>query len=169
MKNTRPAGFTLIEVMISTAVLGFVLIAFMSIMTSAASLSSSTRESLLASYDLQSAVEDTMGLPFTNFQVNYALSTAPNLTNVTYISQEPASDVNHDPAATFGTNYPFRKYWDYQGATPNIRPLRNEAIWLEILNGNGLDIPVAYRINIRWKTHRGQYQRDFIDMIRSAR
>jgi type II secretory pathway pseudopilin PulG len=155
----------MVEVMISMAVLGFVLLAFMSIMTSASTLSSSTKESLLASYDLQSAVEDTMGQSFSNFQLNYTLSTAPNLTNLTYISQEPASDSFHKPIVTT----PFNKYWDWTGATPQPRALKNEAVWLEILNGLGTDNPVQYRINIRWKSHKGSYQRDFIDMIRSSR
>jgi hypothetical protein len=154
--------------MISTAVLGFVLLAFMSIMTSAATLSSSSREAVLAVYDLQSALEDTMSQSFSNFQTTYNLSGAPNLSNTLYVSQEPASDVNHYPLSPT----PFLKYWDYTAdpsGNANPRPLLNEAIWLEIVNGTGSSNPVSYRINIRWKSHKGYYQRDFIDMVRSSR
>lgn len=172
MDQSRGKGFTLIEVMISTAVLGFVLLAFMSIMTSASTLSSSSREAILAADDLQSALEDTLSLGFNDFQIQYNLATAPNLTNTLYISQEPASDANHYPLV----NTPFIKYWDYR-ANPNpppapqtnVRALKNEAIWLEILNGTGTGNPVFYRINVRWKSHKGLYERDFIDFVRSSR
>jgi prepilin-type N-terminal cleavage/methylation domain-containing protein len=168
VNRSRQGGFTLIEVMIATAVLGFVLLAFMSIMTSAATLSSSTRESVLAAYDLQAALEDTLSIPFSNFQINYSLSTAPVLgvSAPSSGSPEPASDTTHKPLVST----PFDKYWDIQDGNPaHQRPLQNEAVWIDIVNGTGLSNPVSYRINIRWKSHKGYYQRDFVDMVRSSR
>ena len=67
----RRTGTTLIEVVIAMSVLVIALISFLSLMFSANTLSASTREGAIASYDLQSAVEDTFAIPYDEFRTRY--------------------------------------------------------------------------------------------------
>lgn len=71
LRRGPSAGTTLMEVMIAVSILGILLLVFMSIMFSSHSLSASTRESAIAAYDLQSALEDTFGVPYDNFLTLY--------------------------------------------------------------------------------------------------
>lgn len=108
LKRSRRNGLSLVEIMISMAVLGFVLLAFMSIMTSASSLSASTREGLLASYELQSAVEDTLGQAYTNFVNSYTSGPINAGTSAQgYMTPSPSS-------------HPLAKYWSVSAAQPGV-------------------------------------------------
>ncbi|MBI2933153.1 MAG: type II secretion system protein [Planctomycetes bacterium] len=64
-------GTTLVEVMIAAAILAVLLVAFLSIMYSASNLTASQREASLAAYDLQSAVEDTLAIPFDSLATRF--------------------------------------------------------------------------------------------------
>lgn len=156
MKGRRREGLSLIEIMISMAVLGFVLLAFMSIMTSANSLSTSTREGLLASYELQSAVEDTLGMAYSTFVNNYVTPGSPSPINQGtsaqgYVSPSPSG-------------HPLAPYWAIDA---NHGALREEQVWIEVLNSSS--VTTSYKIHIKWKSHKGIYQQDEIVMQRSAR
>jgi prepilin-type N-terminal cleavage/methylation domain-containing protein len=153
LNRSRRKGLSLIEVMISMAVLGFVLLAFMSIMTSASSLSTSTREGLLASYELQSAVEDTLSGPYTNFVNQYANGPINAGTSAQgYVTPSPSS-------------HPLAKYWSQSSTQPGALP--QEQVWIEILNTSATT--TTYKMHIKWKSHKSLYQQDEIVMQRSAR
>lgn len=64
-------GTTLVEVVIALGVLTFVLVTFLGIVFTANRLSTSSREGAVASYDLQSAVEDTFAIPYDDFKTRY--------------------------------------------------------------------------------------------------
>ena len=67
----RRRGTTLIEVIIAMSVLTVALISFLSLVFTANRLSASSREGAIAAYDLQSAVEDTFGIPYDDFRTRY--------------------------------------------------------------------------------------------------
>lgn len=67
----RRSGTTLVEVVIAMSVLSVALIAFLSLIFGANSLSASSREGSIAAYDLQSAVEDTFAIPYDDFRTRY--------------------------------------------------------------------------------------------------
>ncbi len=69
--GTGRKGTSLIEVIIAMSVLTIALIAFLSLVFSANSLSASSREGSIASYDLQSALEDTFAVPYDDFRTRY--------------------------------------------------------------------------------------------------
>jgi len=153
----RRAGFTLVEIMISMAVLSFVLLAFMSIMTSSTGLSATTREQLLATYDMQSAVEDTLGQAYSNFLLNY-----PNGPTSNGVSGYANNPPNLTPG---GQVHPLEKYWSTT-APNHQKPLREEQVWIEIVTSTADS--TSYKIHIKYKT-KGYYQQDEIYMIRAAR
>lgn len=64
-------GMSMIEVMIAISVLAFVLLAFLSVVQSSATLSASSRESSVAAFQLQSALEATFAVPFDDFRALY--------------------------------------------------------------------------------------------------
>src|SRR5579862_9840293 len=113
MSRAKESGLTLIEIMISLAVLGFVLLSFMSIMASASRFSESTREYLLATYDMQSAVEDTLGVPYASLTSTFPAG--PTFTGVTGNFNNPPAPLSH----------PLSKYWSYTPPS-HQRPLREE-------------------------------------------
>lgn len=149
------SGLSLVEIMIAMTVLAFVLLAFLSIMTSAASLTASTREAMLASYELQSAVEDTVAISYDNFKASYV--NGPT---------SAGSDSNGFNLTPTPSTHPLAKYW-MTAANQTQRPLLNESMWMEILTQNA--VTTSYRIHVRWKTHKGFYQEDFMVMQRSSR
>ena len=69
--GSRRRGTSLIEVIIAMTVLAIALIAFLGLIFSANSLSAASREGSIASYDLQSAVEDTFAVPYDDFRTRY--------------------------------------------------------------------------------------------------
>src|SRR3954467_5365 len=107
MSRGRQSGLTLIEVMISLAVLSFVLLGFMSIMSSASAFSETTRENMLAAYDLQSAVEDTLGVPYSTFTAANAWPAGP-----TFQGRTADENYNNPPTTLAGgALHPLEKYW----------------------------------------------------------
>jgi Tfp pilus assembly protein PilV len=64
-------GTSLIEILIAMSVLAVALIAFLSLIISSNSLSSSSREGSIASYELQSAIEDTFAVTYDEFRTRY--------------------------------------------------------------------------------------------------
>lgn len=156
MARSRQAGLTLVEIMISLAVLAFVLLGFMSIMASASSFSETTRENLLASYELQSAVEDSLGKDYSSFVVQF--TNGPTSTGTT-------GDYNNPPTPS---THPLEKYW----STPpppvgHPRTLKEEKVWMEIISTSADS--TAYKIWIQWKSVKGYYIRDYVYMQRASR
>ena len=70
-RRRRRSGTSLIEVIIAMSVLTVALIAFLSLIFSANSLSASSREGSVAAYELQSAVEDTFAVSYDDFRTRY--------------------------------------------------------------------------------------------------
>src|SRR5688572_15990757 len=64
-------GLSMIEIMIGVAVLAFVLLAFLSVIQSSAMLSASSKQSSIAAYQLQAALESTFSVPFEDFKTIY--------------------------------------------------------------------------------------------------
>ena len=57
MRSRGRRGMSMVEVMIAISVLAFVLLAFLSVIQSSASLSASSRETSVAAFQLHAAVE----------------------------------------------------------------------------------------------------------------
>ena len=70
-RRATRAGTSLVEVIIAMSVLGTALLAFLSLVVSSNALSASSREGAIASYELQSAVEDTFAVPYDEFRTSY--------------------------------------------------------------------------------------------------
>lgn len=133
----RGRGFTLIEAMISMAVLAFVLLAFLSVLFSADSLRATSREESIALQDVQSAVEYTFGATFDKFKQNYP--------NGVVLSGQVAVD-----GATVLPNF--------KDGPANRRALKDEAIaivWQAWDPNPSLDW-VEYRVDVTWTDHRGR-------------
>ncbi len=158
MSRGRQSGLTLVEVMISLAVLSFVLLGFMSIMSSASTFSETTRENLLASYDLQSAIEDSLGVSYSTFVAPNSWPAGP-----TYAGKTADGNFNNAPTST-ASPHPLTKYWS---TVANPRVLREEQMWLEILSSNADS--TAYKIHVRWKSNKGYYREESVYMQRSSR
>jgi prepilin-type N-terminal cleavage/methylation domain-containing protein len=194
-KNARRAGlrglgFTLIEVMISVAVLAFVLLAFMSIMTSASTLSMSSKEAMIAAFELQSAVEDVCSINFSNLTSIGPQYILPQTGTSGPPPTFPPSAANLYPNATLNVPYSFSTGGFYP---PNVTPfvpqvnvntagvqtmsggkyaaLRNEALafsWTAYDTQNFPKISwVEFRIDITWTNYKGRPQTDSITTRRS--
>lgn len=83
----------MVEVMIAISVLAFVLLAFLSVIQSSATLSASSREASIAAFQLHAALESTFAVPFEDFKTTYAQKITPD-----------ASDPDH-PAGTDWTGH----------------------------------------------------------------
>ncbi|HVR83227.1 MAG TPA: type II secretion system protein [Planctomycetota bacterium] len=156
MQQSRQSGLTLIEIMISMAVLAFVLLAFMSIMSSASAFTESTRENLLASYELQSAAEDSLGGGYNIFITDPNWANGPTFTGLTtqgFCSTPSPSSHN------------LAKYWDTDPTHP--RALHQEQVWMETISSTA-DL-TSYRIHIRWKTNKNWYAESFVYMQRAPK
>ena len=73
----RRKGTSLVEVMIGMAILAIVLLAFLSIMSSASSTSAGAKENAIALYILQSTVEDTFVGSYSFFYNKYLTTPVP--------------------------------------------------------------------------------------------
>ena len=148
MKASRRAGLSLVEVMISMAVLAFVLLAFMSIMWSATELSTSTKEASIGSFELQNAIEDVYAVPYTNFVTSPPWVAGPN--------QGPSLNYTY----TFPAN----------PATGRYAALTNEILTFQWTNWDPANVPphwVEYQVNIQWTDHRGKPVRDSLTTRRA--
>lgn len=67
----RAAGTTLVEVMISVALVAILLVGFLLMIWSAGMLSDSSREGTIAALELHSALEDTFAVPFGSFKSSF--------------------------------------------------------------------------------------------------
>ena len=72
-------GLSMVEVMIAMSVLAFVLLAFLSVIQSSATLSASSRESSIAAFQLQAALESTFALPYDDFLTIYDPAAVPEV------------------------------------------------------------------------------------------
>lgn len=71
MKRRGDRGTTFIELMMAIAVIGTMLIGFLSVMWSSSSLSAAAREASVASIQLQLAVENTFSSTFDSFVAGF--------------------------------------------------------------------------------------------------
>jgi len=168
-KGARSPGFTLVEVTISMAVLAFVLLGFMSIMSSSAALSMSSKEAMIAAFELQSAVEDLYGIDYVNEFVKHgprSVATTP--------PQGPAP--GDFPPVMMKT--PYNLHVSSPQGTPvapgtRYSALNNELItfqWTQIDSGNpGISGPawVEFEVDISWTNYKGVTQTDSITARRS--
>src|SRR5687768_5760782 len=69
--NRGRRGLSMIEVMIGIAVLAFVLLAFLSVIQSSATLSASSKQASIAAFQLQAALEATFAVPYNDFTAIY--------------------------------------------------------------------------------------------------
>jgi Tfp pilus assembly protein PilV len=148
MSFSRRAGLSLVEVMISMAVLAFVLLAFMSIMWSATELSASTKEASIGAFELQNAIEDAYSVSFGNFV------TAPPWT------------VAANTGPTLGYVYTFPS----NPATGRYAALPNELVTFQWTNWDAANVPAhwaEYTISIQWTDHRGKTVRDSLTTRRA--
>jgi len=159
MSRGRQSGLTLVEVMISLAVLSFVLLGFMSIMSSASTFSETTRENMLAAYDLQSAVEDSLGCAYSTFTATNSWPAGP-----TFNGRSSDGNYNNTPTSTAVPVHPLEKYWS---TVAHPRVLREEQMWMEIIATNANS--TSYRIYVKWKTNKGYYKQEWVYMLRASR
>lgn len=195
--RSKAPGFTLVEVMISLAVLAFVLLAFLSIMTSASTLSMSSKEAMIASFELQSACEDVNSAPFGTFVQNGPCSYllpgpgAPiNPVSTTAIGPPPVPNnaVPYNVVYTggpyiAGTNYsPFMPTNPLSAGNPvsttgsptitggKYSALQNEVLtftWTAMDLDNKPPSWAEYRVDITWTNFKGKVQTDSITTRRS--
>jgi prepilin-type N-terminal cleavage/methylation domain-containing protein len=188
--RSRGLGFTLIEVMISIAVLAFVLLAFLSIMTSASTLSMSSKEAMIAAFELQSAVEDVCSIQFTNLVGVGPQYILPNTGLSGPPPTFPPNAVNLYPRATLNVPYSFSSGSLYPPLvtpfvpqvnvnTPGVQTmsggkyaaLRNEALTFSWTAYDTQNLPdptwVEFRIDITWTNFKGLQQTDTITTRRS--
>jgi hypothetical protein len=146
MSFSRRAGLSLVEVMISMAVLAFVLLAFMSIMWSATELSASTKEGSIGAFELQNAIEDVYSVSFTDFVTAW-----PN---------------GGPPGPTLGYVYTFPS----NPLIGRYAALPNELVTFQWTTWDKLNLPphwAEYTINIQWTDHRGKTVKDSLTTRRS--
>jgi Tfp pilus assembly protein PilV len=144
----REGGFTLIEAMISMAVLAFALLVFLSVLTSVDSLRASAREESIATQDLQSAIEYTFGAPFDKFKQNY-----------------PSGVILAGQVAVDGSTV----LPSFKDGPTNRRELKNESIivtWQDQDPNASVDW-VEYRVEVTWTDHRGKPVRQSLVTRRS--
>jgi len=149
-RPVRSGGFSLIEIMISMAVLAFVLLVFLGVIFSADSLRASSREGSIAIQELQSAVEYTFAPTFEKFKQNFPTATS--------LRGQTAAD---------GTRLP--GFYD-DPSTPALEtPLRGEEI---IITWTAQDPSptvewVEYKVEITWKDHKNRNARESVVTKRS--
>ena len=144
-----PAGFTLLETLISMSILAVVLLTFLGVLYQADALRTSSRESSIASQDLQSAAEYTFSGPFDAFKRNYP----------------DRASLEGQLAADGATVLP--DFRDDDPARP--RPLRDEKVmvfWQDRDRTPSVDW-VEYRIELTWIDFRGRGVRESLVTKRS--
>ena len=101
-RNHRHRGSSLLELTVAMAVFSIAMIGFLSGMMSFTNLSASSRESTMATYEFQTAIEETFAIPYGQFKVMYpdeyvfppsAYNRLPDETMVlTWLSSDPAGN-----------------------------------------------------------------------------
>jgi len=176
-------GLSMIEIMIGIAVLSFVLLAFLSVIQSSAMLSASSKQSSIAAYQLQAALEATFSVPFDDFQTIYDPKVQADPADPDHPG-DPALWVGHLGSRRNGTsasvlpdlcqqtkagpmNYTWKPGVDWVKDTD--LPLQNQHIKIEWVNQDAsapLDW-VEYRLTITWTNYKGVSQSESITTRRS--
>lgn len=117
--NPRERGTTLVEVMISVALVAVLLVGFLIMIWSAGMITDSSREGTLAALELHSALEDTFAVPFSSLKTSFP--------NGAYL---PAYDNTTLPA-------------------DQKRPLRDERIRIDHLQDTGDSLTYELTIEFR--------------------
>lgn len=201
MKHTaRPrrrgdAGLTMVEIMISMAVLAFVLLAFLSIMSSATRMTAGSREATVASQQLQTAMEHTMSVSFAEFKLMFADNLPPDAKDSpTHISERGhlagQRVVTPSGAVLYVPDYCQREFdnqtraillnprmppdeWVGVNSAPLAAPrlpLRNQHVWIAWIRQDPSPeiLWVEYQINIRWTDQSGRVRTESLATKRSS-
>ena len=173
----------MIEVMIGIAVLAFVLLAFLSVIQSSAMLSASSKQSSIAAYQLQAALESTFSVPFDQFGTIYDPTLQADPGDPDHPG-DPASWVGHLSSRRNGSNAsllpdlcqhlkagPSNYTWkpDVDWVKESDLPLLNQHIKIEWV-GQDKNSPVdwvEYRLTITWTNYKGVNQSESIITRRS--
>ncbi|HLF94510.1 MAG TPA: type II secretion system protein [Planctomycetota bacterium] len=150
-RRVGAAGFTLIEAMVSMAILAFVLLVFLGVVFSADSLRASSREASVAMQDLQSAVEYTFAPTFDKFKQNYP-------TNTSFRGQTAADGTTLLP-----------DFYDDPSTPALERALRMEEItitWTAQDPGPAIEW-VEYKVEVTWRDHKNRVVRESVVTKRS--
>jgi len=176
-------GLSMIEIMIGIAVLAFVLLAFLSVIQSSAMLSASSKQSSIAAYQLQAALEATFSVPFDDFQTIYNPTLQADATDPDHPG-DPALWVGHLSSRRNGSNSsllpdlcqqvkagPSNYTWkpEVDWVKEDDLPLLNQHIKIEWVNQDPsprLDW-VEYRLTITWTNYKGVSQSESITTRRS--
>lgn len=143
-------GFTIIELMIATAVLVVFATGTYIAILSSMDLSKTARETSIATAELECILEEINNTPFVNLAVSFPGSAArPAGQSV----ETPPPCYNVNPA--LDTSIPA-----YRG-----RNLEDERVWVEYPNP-GTD-PLEIRVCIWWRTHRGTHREVTMSTVRT--
>ncbi len=181
-------GMSMVEVMIAISVLAFVLLAFLSVIQSSASLSASSRETSVAAFQLHAAVESTFAMPFTEFVANFDPKQPtdandpdhagdPNLW-LGHLGSRPVTDAA-DTAAKLpdycqqtkilGQNFSWKPKPVEAWVRADDLPLMNQHMWVTWVKQDAVgEIDwVEYRLTISWTNFKGKTQTDSVTTRRS--
>ncbi|HEX7900617.1 MAG TPA: prepilin-type N-terminal cleavage/methylation domain-containing protein [Planctomycetota bacterium] len=183
-------GLSMIEVMIGIAVLAFVLLAFLSVIQSSATLSASSKQASIAAFQLQAALEATFALPFEDFKQIYNPANLPGNPPLLADPDDPDHPPGHptgwaghlgskangtlassvpDLCQTFksaGNNFT----WKPGGwVKDDDLPLLNQHMMIEWVSqdpDSAIDW-IEYRLTLTWTNHKGATQSESITTRRS--
>jgi prepilin-type N-terminal cleavage/methylation domain-containing protein len=176
-------GLSMIEVMIGVAVLAFVLLAFLSVIQSSAMLSASSKQSSIAAYQLQAALEATFATAYDDFQTIYDPKLQADPGDPDHPG-DPALWIGHLGSRTNGSspsllpdlcqqvkagssNYTWKPGagWVREGDLP----LLNQHIKIEWVSQDPSPRRdwVEYRLTISWTNYKGVTQSESITTRRS--
>lgn len=178
----QASGFTMVEVMISMAVLAFVLLAFLGVMQSSATMSASSKETSVAAFQLQAAIEATFAVPFEDFKAIFGPSALPDTGDSGakddhpsgkdpkgrdwkgHLCSRPSGTGDPSPLPDFcqtkNVNHTWKPTPVNGWTTGDTLPLLDQHIWIEWISqstSSSIDW-VEYRLTITWTNYRGRDQ-----------
>jgi prepilin-type N-terminal cleavage/methylation domain-containing protein len=184
--NRGRRGLSMIEVMIGIAVLAFVLLAFLSVIQSSATLSASSKQASIAAFQLQAALEATFAMPFEDFQAIYNPALTPDLDDPDHVPDpaEPNLWVGHLGSRSNGAkpslspdlcqslkSGPSNFTWKpgVSWVKEDDLPLLNQHMKITWVSQDpGLPVGwVEYRLTITWTNYKGKTQSESITTRRS--
>ncbi len=183
MRARSRHGMSMIEVMIAISVLAFVLLAFLSVIQSSASLSASSRETSVAAFQLHAAVESTFAMPFTEFVTAYDPKVLPDPEDPDHEAPPEAWPGHLGSRPTASTKSRVPDYCQQSKAKgqnftwkPGVGwirdddlPLLNQHMWVTWIKQDtaGAIDWVEYRLTISWTNFKGKTQTDSVTTRRS--
>lgn len=174
----------MVEVMIGIAVLAFVLLAFLSVIQSSATLSASSKQASIAAFQLQAALEATFAMPFEDFKEVYKPDLVADAQDPDHPTGHPTGWAGHfgsrpngtlasalpDLCQTFkdgGSNFTWKPLVDW--VKDDDLPLLNQHMRIEWVSQDpdpAIDW-VEYRLTLTWTNHKGVTQSESITTRRS--